>query len=108
MSKKLFGIILLIIIFFTTACQETVDTDSVNKEENTGDKIIGVNGDTIPILDMDGYEFKFKPATHIDNQADFYPPEAFSDKGDKMLERYSSAEKTYNIVMNVEIIPGSN
>ena len=99
MKKKLCPIILIIAFVFSffSACGTT--TEDVAKETNEPEKTY---------TDAGGYDFMFKVTKHGVNAPELAPEVGFSNMGDKILQRYEEVEQTFNMVMTVEVIDGTN
>ncbi|MDF2685491.1 MAG: extracellular solute-binding protein family 1 [Clostridia bacterium] len=98
MIKKLLPLLLVLAITFSflSACGgDTAETPEEKDEPKT-------------YTDTDGYEFIFKVYKHSVNAPELAPEVSFSNLGDKILQRYDEVEQTFNCVMTVEVMDGTN
>ncbi|MDF2685941.1 MAG: hypothetical protein K0S55_1122 [Clostridia bacterium] len=92
MIKKII-ILCFALIFLLSGCSD-IANNPVNNEGESKDSFI---------RDMNGYEFIFKAFHHVPNKPDLAPEVSETDRGDKMLKRYSDAEKDMNCTVKVEV-----
>lgn len=89
------------LIFLLSGCGGVVNNIEETTEKTTED--IKEETKESFIRDMDGYEFIFQAFHHVPNKPDLAPQAGETARGDKMLQRYSDAQKDLNCTVKVEV-----
>ena len=91
--KKFLYLFMVVVFLFTMSCS---NEDVIPQTETIKET---------PIKDMQGYEFIFKAMT--DYETFFFPAPIESERGDKILARYSEAGERFNCIVNVSVVEGT-